>query len=44
MDAFDSIHPMPAQWLRDSVLAPFVPAYLSCGNPQAVSPAEKQNG
>ena len=27
MDAFDSIHPVPAQWLRDSVLAPFVPAY-----------------
>ena len=27
MDAFDTIHPLPAQWLRDSVLAPFVPAY-----------------
>ena len=26
-DAFDSIHPVPAQWLRDSILAPFVPAY-----------------
>jgi len=27
MDAFDSIHPLPATWLRASVLAPFVPAY-----------------
>lgn len=27
MDAFDSIHPVPATWLRASVLAPFVPAY-----------------
>ena len=27
MDAFDSIHPVPAMWLRASVLAPFVPAY-----------------
>lgn len=27
MDAFDSIHPVPAAWLRASVLAPFVPAY-----------------
>lgn len=27
MDAFDSIHPTPAAWLRASVLAPFVPAY-----------------
>ena len=27
MNAFESIHPVPAQWLRDSVLAPFVPAY-----------------
>ena len=29
MDAFDSIHPMPAAWLRASVLAPFVVAYWS---------------
>lgn len=28
MDAFDSIHPVPAAWLRDSDLAPFVPAYV----------------
>jgi integrase len=27
MDVFDSIHPVPAQWLRDSDLAPFVAAY-----------------
>lgn len=27
MDAYDSIHPLPAQWLRDSCLAPFVPTY-----------------
>ena len=27
MDAFDSIHPVPAAWLRASALAPFVPAY-----------------
>ena len=27
MDAFDSIHPVPAAWLRASSLAPFVPAY-----------------
>jgi integrase len=27
MDAFDSLHPVPAAWLRASVLAPFVPAY-----------------
>lgn len=27
MDAFDSIHPLPAAWLRASALAPFVPAY-----------------
>jgi len=27
MDAFDSIHPTPAAWLRNSALAPFVPAY-----------------
>jgi integrase len=27
MDAFESIHPVPAAWLRASVLAPFVPAY-----------------
>ena len=27
MDAYDSIHPLPAQWLRDSALAQFVPAY-----------------
>ena len=29
MDAFDLIQPAPAAWLRDSVLAPFVPAYWS---------------
>lgn len=29
MDAFDSLHPVPAAWLRDSSLAPFVPAYWS---------------
>lgn len=28
MDAFDSIHPVPAAWLRDSDLAPFVPVYV----------------
>lgn len=28
MDAFDSIHAVPAAWLRDSDLAPFVPAYV----------------
>ena len=27
MDAFDSIHPVPAAWLRASVLAPYVRAY-----------------
>ena len=27
MDALTSIHPVPAAWLRDSALAPFVPAY-----------------
>ena len=27
MDAFDSIHPVPAAWLRASALAPYVPAY-----------------
>ena len=27
MDAYDSIHPLPAQWLRGSALAQFVPAY-----------------
>jgi integrase/recombinase XerD len=27
MDAFDSIHPLPAAWLRASALAPYVPAY-----------------
>lgn len=27
MDAFDSVHPVPAQWLRDSALAPHVGAY-----------------
>jgi hypothetical protein len=25
--AFDSIHPVPAAWLRASALAPFVPIY-----------------
>lgn len=28
METFDSIHPVPAAWLRDSDLAPFVPAYV----------------
>ena len=28
MDAFKSIHPVPAAWLRDSDLAAFVPAYV----------------
>ena len=28
MFAFESIHPVPAAWLRDSDLAPFVPAYV----------------
>jgi site-specific recombinase XerD len=28
MDAFDSFHPVPAAWLRDSDLAPFIPAYV----------------
>ena len=28
MDAFQSLHPVPAAWLRDSDLAPFVPAYV----------------
>jgi integrase len=27
MDAFESIHPVPAAWLRASALAPHVPAY-----------------
>lgn len=29
MDAFDSFHPVPAAWLRDSDLAPCIPAYTS---------------
>lgn len=28
MCAIDSLHPVPAAWLRDSDLAPFVPAYV----------------
>ena len=28
MDAFESFHPVPAAWLRDSDLAPFIPAYV----------------
>ena len=28
MDAFKSFHPLPAAWLRDSDLAPFIPAYV----------------
>ena len=28
MYEFESIHPVPAAWLRDSDLAPFVPAYV----------------
>ena len=28
MFAFNSFHPLPAAWLRDSDLAPFVPAYV----------------
>ena len=28
MDAFESFHPVPAAWLRDSDLAPFVPAFV----------------
>lgn len=28
MDAFESFHPVPAAWLRDSDLAPFVPTYV----------------
>lgn len=28
MDVFESFHPVPAAWLRDSELAPFVPAYV----------------
>jgi len=30
MDAFASIHRVPAAWLRHSALAPFVPAYWRC--------------
>lgn len=30
MDAFTSIHSVPATWLRDSALAPFVPCYWRC--------------
>ena len=30
MDAFPSIHPVPAAWLNDSALAPFVPDYWRC--------------
>jgi len=30
MDAFGSVHPAHAQWLRDSAPAPFVPAYWCC--------------
>jgi integrase len=28
VDAFKSIHPVPAAWLRDSDLAAFAPAYV----------------
>ena len=28
MDAFKSFHSVPAAWLRDSDLAPFVPTYV----------------
>jgi arylamine N-acetyltransferase len=28
MDAFESFHPVPAAWLRDSDFAPFIPAYV----------------
>lgn len=28
MDMFDSFHPVPAAWLRESEFAPFVPAYV----------------
>lgn len=28
MDAFESFHPVPAAWLRDSDLAPFISAYI----------------
>jgi putative transposase len=28
VDAFESLHPVPAAWLRDSDLAPFVPSYV----------------
>ena len=30
MDAFTSIHSVPATWLRSSALAPFVPPYWNC--------------
>jgi hypothetical protein len=30
MDAFASIHPVPAAWLSNSSLAPFVPDYWRC--------------
>ena len=30
MDAFASFHPVPAAWLRNSALAPFVPNYRRC--------------
>ena len=29
MDAFESFHPAPATWLRESDLAPLIPAYVS---------------
>ena len=38
MDAFDSIHPVPATWLRASVLAPFVPAYWCRLNERRYAP------
>jgi len=28
MYALESIHPLPAAWLRDSDLAPFIPTYV----------------
>jgi hypothetical protein len=28
MDAFESFHPLPAAWLRESDIAPLIPAYV----------------
>jgi integrase len=42
MDAFDSIHPTLAAWLRTSTLAPFVPAYWHRLTERRYAPATVQ--